>query len=281
MAPVLFLLPAGALFSCFVIWPIFSTIYISFLEWDGIETSRFVGLDNYRQLIGDAVFRTALVNNLLWLAGFMVAPAMGLAFAIFLHRDVPGIGLYRTMFYVPFVVSPAVVGVIFSWFWNPEFGLPAYVAGLLDLGPVAILDDERTAIFGVILAGLWPQTAYCMILFMAGLAALDRDLVEAGRLDGARGWRLFHEIVLPQLRPATLIAVIVCAVSALRSFDLVSIMTNGGPYNASNVLAYLMYQESFLSLRLGYGAAIATVLLLMMSVCIALFLHFVFRRDGG
>jgi multiple sugar transport system permease protein len=210
----------------------------------------------------------------------MLAPAIGLGLAIFLNRGVAGVGFYRTMFYAPFVISPVVVGLIFSWFWNPDFGAPGFLAAAAGLEPIAVLENERTAIFGIIAAGLWPQTAYCTILFFAGLAVLDRDLVEAGRLDGASGWRLLRDVILPQLRPATLIAVVVCAVSALRSFDLVSVMTNGGPYNSSTVLAHFMYQESFLSLRLGYGAAIATVLFFLMCICIAIFLHNVFRREG-
>jgi multiple sugar transport system permease protein len=280
LAPILFMLPAGLLFSCVVVWPILQTLYLSLFSWDGIGTRQYVGLGNYRELASDTVFLTALVNNVVWLSAFMLAPLSGLALAVFLNRDVVGIGFYRTMFYAPFVISPAAVGLIFTWFWSRDFGLPAILHEAFGLQPFGMLEDERAAIVGVVVAGLWPQTAYCMILFLAGLAALDRDLIEAGRLDGASGWRLFRFVVLPQLRYTTLIVAVVCAVSALRSFDLVSIMTNGGPYNSSNVLAHYMYEQTFLSLRFGYGAAIATVLLLLMTLCIGAFLrsHFASER---
>jgi len=128
-------------------------------------------------------------------------------------------------------------------------------------------------------AGLWPQTAYCMILYLTGLTAMNGEVVEAARMDGARGWAMLWNIVLPQLRPATFIAVVVSVVGALRSFDLVSIMTKGGPYDSSAVLAYYMYEQTFLSFRYGYGAAIAVVLFAIMDVYIACFLVIMLRRE--
>ena len=126
--------------------------------------------------------------------------------------------------------------------------------------PVAPLAGENWAIVAVVIAGLWPQTAYCMILYLTGLTGLRQEPIDAARIDGARGLTLFCHVVLPQLRPVTFIVAMVCVVGALRSFDLVVIMTAGGPYDSSTVLAYYMYEQTFLSLRYGYGAAIATVL---------------------
>ena len=144
---------------------------------------------------------------------------------------------------------------------------------------MALLESESSATFAVIAAGLWPQIAYCMIIYLAGLATVDPQLVEAGRLDGASGWRLLWHVVIPQLRAATYIAVIVSVVGALRSFDLVMIMTLGGPYDSSTVLAYYMYEQTFLAFRYGYGAAIASVLFLLMSVCIALVIWRMLRGE--
>jgi multiple sugar transport system permease protein len=203
---------------------------------------------------------------------FTLAPAAGLGLALFLSQSVPGIRLARSLFFFPFVISQVVVGLVFAWFFNAELGLLNEILRALGLGPVVLLEDERWATFAVIAAGLWPQIAYCMIIYLAGLATLDLELVEAGRLDGASGWRLLWHVVIPQLRAATAIAVVVSIVGALRSFDLVMTMTLGGPYDSSTVLAYYMYEQTFLALRYGYGAAIATVLFLLMSVCIALVL---------
>lgn len=279
LAPALLLAPACLLFAVFVIWPIADSLWISLQDWDGIKPARFVGLANYAELFTDDVFYTSLVNNVLWLAAFMLAPAFGLALALLLNQTLFGMRLVKSLFFFPFVISQVVVGLVFGWFLNADFGLLNVLLGAIGLPPVDILGNERWATFGVMAAGLWPQTAYCMILYLTGLTAINPELVEAARLDGARGWRLLRHVILPQLRPATFIAVVVCVVGALRSFDLVSIMTKGGPYDSSSVLAFYMYQQTFASFRYGYGAAIATVLFLIMDVYIAFFLVSLLRRE--
>ena len=263
----------------FVVYPIIASLRLSLFDWGGIGEPTWVGLGNYRELLTDPVFLTAFSNSVLWLALFMLAPLAGLALALFLNQEVWGIRLVRSLFVFPFVISQVVVGLVFAWFFNAELGLLNPLLGRLGLGPVALLEDESLATFAVIAAGLWPQTAYCMIIYLAGLATLDLAIVEAGRLDGARGLRLLWHVVLPQLRPATYIAVVVSIVGALRSFDLVLTMTAGGPYDSSTVLAYYMYEQTFLAFRYGYGAAIAAVLFLVMSVCIALVIWRMLRLE--
>src|SRR4029079_12945068 len=149
--------------------------------------------------------------------------------------------------------------------FNPRFGLLNDLLAGLGFAPVALMDSDRWSIYTMIVAGLWPQTTYCMILYLTGLATLPDALTDAARVDGAKGWALLRYSVLPQLRPVHFIVSMVCAVAALRSFDYVIIMTLGGPYNSSTVLGYYMYEQTFLSLRYGYGATIATVLLGLMS----------------
>jgi multiple sugar transport system permease protein len=279
LTPFLLLLPASLFFAVFVIYPIVSSVRLSLHDWDGVNPPTWVGMGNYAELVTDPVFWTAIVNNLWWLIAFMLAPVFGLAIALFLNQTVPGIRLAKSLFFFPFVISQVVVGLVFSWFFNSEFGLLNAMLDGLGLPRVAPLESETWATFAIIVAGLWPQTAYCMILYLTGLTAINPELIEAARMDGAKGWRLLWHVVLPQLRPATFIAVVVCVVGALRSFDLVSIMTLGGPYNSSTVLAYYMYEQTFLSFRYGYGAAIATVLFLLMDVYIAFFLWNMLRRE--
>jgi len=279
LTPALLLAPALVVFGIFVIWPIFSSIWLSLHDWDGIKPQRFVGLGNYRELIGDHVFWTAIRNNVAWLICFMLAPVFGLAVALFLNQNVFGIRFVKSMFFFPFVISQVVVGLVFSWFLNAQFGLLTEILSRFGLPPLALLEDPRWATFAVIAAGLWPQTAYCMILYLTGLTAMNPEVIEAARMDGAKGARLLWHIVLPQLRPATFIAVVVSVVGALRSFDLVAIMTLGGPYNTSTVLAYYMYEQTFLSFRYGYGAAIATVLFFLMDIYIAFFLWRMLRAE--
>jgi multiple sugar transport system permease protein len=272
-APALMLAPALLLFGAFVVLPILASIRLGFYEWDGISEARFIGLDNYREMWADPVFWVSLRNNLIWLAGFLCAPVFGLALALFLNQQWPGMRLIKTLFFFPFVLSQVVVGLVFAWFYEPAFGLLNQLLALLHIGQIAPLANENWVTPAIVLAGLWPQVAYCMMLYLTGLNHLNHELIEAARLDGARGWHMFRHIVWPQLRPASSLVMIVTLIGALRSFDLVALMSHGGPFNSSNVLGFYMYQHAAAGYRIGYGAALATVLLVIMDGCTACFLY--------
>jgi multiple sugar transport system permease protein len=279
VAIAILLAPACIMFSLFVLYPIARSVTLSFYDWNGVDRQTWVGLGNYRELLNDTVFATALANNLRWLACYLVAPMLGLALAIFLNQALFGMRLVRSLFFMPFVISQVVVGLVFSWFFNSRFGLLNHLLEAAGISPVAPLDSERWSLYTMILAGLWPQTAYCMILYLTGLVTLPAEQIESARADGARGWALFRFVVFPQLRPVHFIVAMVCAVAALRSFDYVMIMTAGGPYNSSTVLAYYMFEQTFLGLRYGYGAAIATVLFALMGGIIFMLLRRLLRGE--
>ena len=274
ITPWLFLAPGIILFLVYVIIPIFQSLLISLYEWDGIGTMTFIGLDNYRELMEDEFFYISLRNNLYWLVLFMLAPPIGLAIAIFLNQNVLGIRIYKSLFFFPFVISQAVVGLVFTWFYDPSNGLMNIILDWFGLGPIAVLADEDYVNFGIIAAALWPQIAYCMILYLTGLNNIQADQIEAARIDNAYGWKILWHVLLPQLRPATFIAVVVTVVGALRSFDFISIMTQGGPYGSSRVLAFYMYEQALseYGFRMGYGTAIASVLFVIMMIYISIFL---------
>jgi len=273
------------MFLLYVIGPIFQSIYYSFFEWDGLSPKTWVGWANYIELMDDRDFYRSLKNNVIWLVLYMLAVPIGLFIALFLNQNVFGIRLYKSLFFFPFVISQVVVGLVFAWFYDPSNGIIALIYSLWDGRPPAILADEDYVTYGIIAAGLWPQIAYCMILFLTGLNNVSPDQVEAGRLDGAKGWRMLWHVILPQLRPATFIAVVVTIIGALRSFDLISIMTQGGPYGSSRVLAYYMYETALseYGYRMGYGAAIAVILFLIMMVYISFFLWRMYQQEksGG
>jgi multiple sugar transport system permease protein len=171
---------------------------------------------------------------------------------------------------------------VFTWFYDPTFGLLNTILTFLGFAPLNVLGDPTLVTYGIILAGLWPQTAYCMILYLTGLNTVDPDQVEAARLDGAKGLRMLWYIILPQLRPATFIAFVVTVIGALRSFDLVSIMTNGGPFGSSRVLSFYMFEKALseYGFRMGYGAAIAVVLFAIMMVFIVYFLRAMYKQES-
>jgi multiple sugar transport system permease protein len=247
----------------------------------------YVGMRNYEDLYWEYVdrdaFFTSLKNNVMWLFLYLLAIPAGLFIALFLNQTVRGIRLYKSLFFFPFVISQVVVGLVFTWFYDPSFGLLNTMLGWVGMGPINVLGNEHLVTYGIVAAGLWPQTAYCMILYLTGLNAVDPEQIEAGRLDGAKGWSMLWNIILPQLRPATFIAFVVTIIGALRSFDLISIMTQGGPFGSSRVLAYYMFEVALseYGFRMGYGAAIAVVLFLIMLCFIAYFLWSMYREEKG
>lgn len=279
-AAFLLLAPGVSLFVVFVIYPIVASFVLSLQRWNGLGPKAWIGLGNYAELFADPVFYTALANNLLWLALSVVAPMLGLGIAVLVNQSVRGIRIVRALFFLPFVISAVVVGMVFGWFFNAEFGLLNALLAPFD-AELAPLDSEDGAIFAVIAAALWPQTAYCAILYLTGLMSLQPEQIDAARIDGARGLRLLWQIVLPQLAPVNFIVALVCIVSALRGFDMVVIMTAGGPYDSSTVLAHYMYEQTFHASRYGYGAAIACVLFALMAASVCFFLWRMLRREAA
>lgn len=244
LAPWLFLAPGMLMFVIYVLVPIFESIWISFHDWDGLGEMTWTGFGNYAELLHDDTFYVSLKNNIIWLVLYLLSIPAGLAVALFLNQNVRGIRLYKSLFFFPFVISQVVVGLMFTWFYAPDFGLFSKLLEMLTGQQIAILADERYVTYGIIVAGLWPQTAYCMILYLTGLNNINPEQVEAARMDGAKGFKLLWNIILPQLGPATFIAMVVTVIGSLRSFDLVSVMTAGGPYGSSSVLSYFMYEQA-------------------------------------
>jgi len=281
LAPWLFLAPGILMFAVYVVIPIIQSMAISLYDWDGLGVAEYIGTANYTELWSDDSFYTSLKNNVLWLVLYMLAVPAGLMIAIFLNQTIWGMRAYKSLFFFPFVISQVVVGLIFSWFYAPNFGILYNLIEAVTGERIAILADERFVTYGIIAAGLWPQIAYVMILYLTGLNNVAADQVEAARLDGAKGWKMLWYVILPQLRPATFIAVVVTVIGALRSFDLVSIMTHGGPYGSSRVLSYYMYEQALseYGYRMGYGAAIAVVLFGIMMVFISGFIWKMWRDE--
>lgn len=283
IAPALMVAPALAVFGVLVVAPIGQSLWLALHDWDGFGEPRWIGLGNFVELTDDPLFRISLRNNLIWLGGYALAPVLGLALAVLLAQPGGYVRAAKTLFFMPLVVSNVVIALVFAWFYDPANGLLAKLLAPFGLVMPPLLTDEDLATFAIVAAGLWTQTSFCMVLFIAGLTGVDEEVVAAGRMDGARRLAMLRHVVLPQLIPAAFIAGIVSMIGALRNFDLVSLMTDGGPYGSSTVLAFHMYTQAMFSYRLGYGAAIAAVLFAIMAVFIAVFLVRLVRaeRRGG
>lgn len=262
--PWLFLLPAAVLYTSFVLWPTYRMFELSLFSWDGVRPRRFTGALNYQQLVADPLFWSSFQNNALWIGAALVVPVfLGLALAILLARTrVMGRIFFRTVFFLPQVLSTVVVAVIWGWIYNPSFGALNTTVRALGLDALAQpwLGSRTFALPALLVAWSWVHYGLAMVIFLAALANIDETYFDAAKVDGANGLQRFWHILLPAIRgPFTTVALIT-AVSAFQIFDLVFVLTQGGPGRATTVLAFFMFQGAFYFQRVGYGAAIAVVL---------------------
>ena len=279
VVPTLFIAPSIILFGVVIVASSLQSVWISFHDWDGFGPMRWIGLGNYEELFSDPQFYVSLKNNLIWLIIFMLAPPLGLAIALLVNQQIKGMRIVKSLFFVPLVLASVAVGIVFTWVYTPQFGLLSLAFSAFGQKAPALLSDEHLVTFAIVVAALWPQIAFCMVLYLAGINSLSEDLIGAGRVDGARGWSMLFHVVLPQLTQVTFIAIAITAIGALRSFDMISVMTQGGPFGSSQVLAYQMYEQSIFSYRFGYGAAIATILFVLMLVFILWYLSRIIRAE--
>jgi multiple sugar transport system permease protein/raffinose/stachyose/melibiose transport system permease protein len=259
-------IPMGV-YVAIVAWPLLDSFYYSVTNWNGFSADyRIVGLDNFRALYSDPLVRGALRNTLVWTVAAALLPnLLGLALAIALERHVPGSRVFKSIFYLPVCLSAVVVGQIWVWIYQPDWGALNGVLGALGApqSQRAWLAEPGTALYAIIVAWSWQQTGLSMVIYLAGLTSVPQDLIEAAALDGAGYWRRLWNVVLPMLKPATVVVVALSVINSLKGFDIVYIMTGGGPFHTSDTLAMAMYDESFKRYRMGYGAAISVLLFLI------------------
>ena len=261
LTPYLFLAPAVALVGGWLLWPFGRTAYLSLTEFGGIGEVEFVGLDNFSNLVSDPVLADSLTNTLYWVVGTLLLPVgLGLLIAV-LTFELTGGALYRLPFLIPYALSGTAIGVM----WEFMLRSTGAVNSLLELVGVERLQrswllNPPMNTWSMIVASTWQSVGVSVLLFLVGLQVIPRDPVEAARLDGADSWRLFRDITFPLLRPMTIVVVGISLVNSLKTFDVIWVMTQGGPYRSSETLAVTMYRETFLLFRHGYGSAIAVLL---------------------
>lgn len=264
----LYLLPGLVIYLLFVLYPIVETVRTGFYRWDGFSANRqFIGLQNYLTLLRDNQFLLALSHNFVFIVFYSLLPiCIGLLLAnLMSRREIPGLTLYRAGLFMPQVISMVVVGVVWRWIYNPAFGpLNRFLkdVGLNSLAK-SWLGDFTWALPAVGAVGTWVQYGFCMVLFLAGVQRIAKELYEVAQLDGANGWQQFRYITLPSLRPEIIVAFITTLIAALRVFDLIFVTTRGGPGETTLVVAFLVYRAAFELNRIGYAAAVATVLTLL------------------
>lgn len=264
---ILFLLPPLAVFGVVVVWPLLDSFFYAFTNWNGFDPNyRFVGLDNFRKVFTDKLFYNAVINTLIWIAAAILLPTLlGLGLALLLDGSVKGSSIFKSIFYLPICLSAIVVGQIWTWIYQPDWGILNTLLGIALGEPVnfAWLAKPGSALYAVIVAWSWQQTGLAMVIFLAGLTAIPADLMEAADLEGATRLQRTRLVVMPLLRPATVVVGALMVINSLKGFDILYIMTGGGPFNSSDTLAMHMYNESFKKYLMGYGSAISVVLFLI------------------
>ncbi len=284
LAPYLFLALPLALYFTWIIGPMIVTGYIALTNWDGVGSftaAKFVGLANFERLFKDSNFWISLGNNVKWLAFFIVIPtSMGLAMAMIFNSDFPGSKFFKIAFYSPLVLASTVLALVFQAIYRPDIGIINSVLRVIGIAnPPGWLADPSLAIWCIIFAAAWRQVGYIMVLYLAGLKNVDVSMIEAATVDGANAWDRFRFVIFPLLAPVTVVVLVISVIDSLRAFDLVSIMTNGGPAHASEVLANFMYIQAFNNYRMGYAGAIAVVLLVIMLCIIIPYLIYIARDE--
>lgn len=272
----LYILPGLVIYLIFIFYPILETIRTSFFQWDGFSNHRtFIGVDNYVSLFNDSQFLQALLNNLTFIIFYSIIPILiGLVLASLLGRKpLPGMTFFRAGLFLPQILSMVVVGVTWRWIFNPVFG-PLNM-GLRALGLDALthswLGDFKLAMPSVGSIGTWVQYGFCMILFLAGMQRIPEDQYEAAELDGASGFRQFLYITVPNLKAELGVALVTTIIAAMRVFDLVYVTTRGGPGDSTLVTGFLVYRSAFQQNRIGFAAAVATVMTVIIFI-ISLFI---------
>lgn len=261
--PYLFVLPAFAVFGFAILAPAVMTAYYSLFEWNGYGTKVFVGLGNFRELAADTLFRRSFLHVVLYIAATLILEvAVGLAMAA-LATSGRGTRLwFRTAVFTPVMLPMVVTAVLWGFIYNPDYGLAnaSLTAVGLDSWARPWLGDPDTALWAICLVSGWAYAGFYMTIFAASLASLPSEVLEAARLDGASEWRLFRHVRLPMIRNSVEVAVLLCITGGFQGFDLFYVLTNGGPYHATEIPTTYMVEEVFTNSNVGYGAAMSVIL---------------------
>jgi ABC-type sugar transport system permease subunit len=260
-APYLFLAPALLLFIVFVLLPMVFGIWLSLLEWDVLSPPRYVGLENYKDLLSAPRFRYSVWVTILYTIGSVpVGIVLSLLCALALNQNIRFRTFFRSALVLPTVTSLVAVGLLWRFIFSSEYGVVNYVLTLLGASPIPWLAESPWALISVVVVDIWRHLGYNMVIILAGLQAVPSDVFEAAKIDGASSWQRFRYVTVPLLRPTLLFVSVISVISSFRSFDHIYVMTGGGPGDDTTVWVVYLYQEAFQFFRMGLASAAAYVL---------------------
>jgi ABC-type sugar transport system permease subunit len=272
-----FVLPSLLIYGLFMVYPFLGTIHLSLTSWDGFAATKdFIGLDNYRVLFGDAEFWEALSHNLIWAVIGTAAPIIiGLPIAVMLWSGARFRLGFRAMYFLPVILPSVVQGIIWGWIYNPIFGVLNSILEAVGLGQFTTgwLGNPDTALYAVLAAAVWGTFGMIVVFFLAGLQGIDMNLVDAARVDGANAWQRTRHVLLPGIAPIFTFVLTITLVGAFSVFDVIYVLTRGGPGTATEVLAGYSYEMAFSRNYAGYGSAISMVIAVLSLVLAIAFLR--------
>ncbi|MBN1265922.1 MAG: sugar ABC transporter permease [Anaerolineales bacterium] len=267
---VLFLLPAAILFFTFVIFPIIQAAFLSTFKWNGLEPlDKFIGIDNFITMFNHEPFRMALQHNgIIIVFSILIQLPIALVLALIVGRKLPGRPIFRAIFFLPYVISEVITAVLWSFIFNPRFPTSDLINSVLDtvlpfFKPGPWLGDPSKVLVAIFMVLTWKYFGLHMVLYIAGLQDIPVEVEEAASIDGANNWQILRYVTIPMLSRTIITTVYLSVLGSLQQFDLVWLMTEGGPVNASEVLTTYMYRHGFVSFRLGYGSSVAVVLFVL------------------
>ena len=279
--PYLWLAPALLLYGVFKIYPLVEGLWLSLLNWDGIDDPTFIGLRNFQRMFSDDQLGTALLHNVEYALGSVIGKiVLSLLLAVLINQQLRGRGIYRTVLFTPVVMSFVVVSLLWTWLYNYQFGLLNNLLQILGLASLSQdwLGNPRLALWSEIAVDIWKWYGFHMVIFLSGLQTIATELYEAAWVDGASRIQQFFKITLPLLQPVMIINITIALAGAFNTFDIPFLMTEGGPGNSTLVLSLHIYQQAFQFNKLGYGSALSYALFLLVSVVVLLQLKFMAPR---
>lgn len=254
---ITFILPAVLGTFIFIIIPVICSFGLSFAKWDLLHPITFAGLDNYKQIINDAVFWQILLNTIVFaLSTSFFGVIIPLILASIINTGIRGSEFFKTAYFLPFITPMIVFGIVWGWIFDPNIGLLNKIIQL----NINWLYDTKFAMPAIIIVSVWKLIGYNMIIFLSTLSSISNNLFEAAKIDGANSFQIFKNITVPLLSPTIFFVVIITAISSFQVFDLIYLMTQGGPFNSTNVLVYSIYQNAFEYFNVGKASALAYIL---------------------
>lgn len=264
----------------FAYWPVVYNAYLSLTDWDMVSSDwNMIGLENYTSLFGDPDFRGSLWTTVLFVVGVVLGGlVLGLATALLLNQRLVGRNAVRTLTFAPYVLSGAAVGTLWLFVFDPNYGLIRPLLAPLGVAAPAMMTDSKWALFGLVVVYLWKNTGFVAVVYLAGLQGLPKDVFEAAALDGAGAWTRLRRIILPLLSPVTFFLVVTSTISTFQAFDVIAMMTSGGPGTSTSILSWFIYDQGFRTFDAGRSAAGAMIMFVVLLLITGFQARFIERK---